>query len=158
VIALGRRVDCLTGVRVVTSAAFVIAGGGSVNREMTLDFRLMRAMRGGANALPADLKQLRDYLGTITVLLAEKAAELEPSWEQACAAAAEIATLQDLETSVAERAIAVRAECLTDVRAKLAIWRALAPGSEEGDLRGARSRLILSVEADLERLALANPR
>ena len=68
------------------------------------------------------------------MLLAEKAAELEPSWEQACAAAAEIVTLQDLETTVAERAIAVRAESLKDVRAKLAIWRALAPGAEDGDM------------------------
>jgi hypothetical protein len=115
----------------------------------------MRAMRGGTRELPADLNQLRDYLATIAVLLAEKAAELEPSWEQACAAAAEIATLQDLETTVAERAIAVRAGCLKDVRAKLAIWRALGPGAEDGDMSTARSRLILSVEADLERLGQA---
>ena len=73
-------------------------------------------------------------------LLEEKAAELEPSWEQACAAAAEIATLQDLEASVAERAIAVRAESLEEVRAKLAIWRALAAGGEDGDLRTPPSR------------------
>ena len=86
-------------------------------------------------------------------LLEEKAAELEPSWEQACAAAAEIATLQDLEASVAERAIAVRAESIEQVRAKLAIWRALAAGGEDGDLRSPQSRLILSVEADLERLS-----
>ena len=38
------------------------------------------------------------------------------------------------------------------MRAKLAIWRALAAGGEDGDLRSPQSRLILSVEADLERL------
>ena len=54
---------------------------------------------------------------------------------------------------MAERAIAVRAESLAEVRAKLAIWRALAPGAEDGDLRTPRNRLILSVEADLERLS-----
>jgi hypothetical protein len=120
--------------------------------EQHLDINLVRAMREGTSALPADLGKLRGYLRMIGTLLEEKARELEPSWDQACAAAAEIATLQDLEASVAERAIAVRAESLDQVRAKLAIWRALAAGSEDGDLRSPQSRLILSVEADLERL------
>jgi hypothetical protein len=113
-------------------------------------------MRRGARELPKDLGRLRDYLRTIEVLLGEKAAELEPSWEQACAAAAEIVTLQKLEATVAERAIGVRAESLGDVRAKLAIWRALAPGAEDGDMRTPRNRLVLSVEADLERLCRAD--
>jgi hypothetical protein len=123
-----------------------------LNDEAKLDYQLVHAMRRGAGALPGDLGQLRNYLRTIETLLAEKAAELEPSWEQACAAASEIITLQELEATVAERVIAVRAESLKDVRTKLAIWRALAPGAEEGDLRTQRNRLILSVEADLERL------
>lgn len=123
--------------------------------ERYLDINLVRALRTGTAALPADLAKLRGYLRMIGSLLEEKARELEPSWEQACAAAAEIATLQDLETSVAERAISVRATSLDDVRAKLAIWRALAGSSEDGDLRSPLSRLILSIEADLERM---NPR
>jgi hypothetical protein len=117
-----------------------------------LDYRLMRAIRNGIGELPGDLGQLRDYLRTIGELLAEKAAELEPSWDEACAAAAEIATLQDLEATVVERAIEVPAEGLKDVRAKLAIWRALAPGCDEGDMEAPLNRLILSLEADLERL------
>jgi hypothetical protein len=121
--------------------------------EQHLDINLLRAMREGTSALPADLGKLRGYLRMIGALLEEKARELEPSWEQACAAAAEIATLQDLETSVAERAISVRAESLEQVRAKLAIWRALVSGGEDGDLRSPRSRLVLSIEADLERLS-----
>ena len=121
--------------------------------ERHLDINLLRAMREGTSALPPDLGKLRGYLRLIGSLLEEKAAELEPSWEQACAVAAEIATLQDLEASVAERAIGVRAESVEQVRAKLAIWRALAAGGEDGDLRSPQSRLILSVEADLERLS-----
>jgi hypothetical protein len=121
--------------------------------EQQLDINLVRAIREGTSALPADLGKLRGYLRMIGTLLEEKARELEPSWEQACASAAEIATLQDLEASVAERAIAVRAESLDQIRAKLAIWRALAAGCDDGDLRSPRSRLILSVEADLERLS-----
>ena len=121
--------------------------------ESKLDYRLVHAIHGGAEALPNDITCLRGYLRMIEALLAEKAAELEPSWEQACAAAAEIATLQDLEASVAERAIGVRAASIEQVRAKLAIWRALAAGGEDGDLRSPQSRLILSVEADLERLS-----
>lgn len=120
-----------------------------------LDYRLVRALRQGTDALPDDIAQLRCYMRMIGTLLAEKAAELEPSWEQACAAAAEIETLQNLEAAVAERAIAIRAESLETVRGKLAIWRALGPGSEDDDMRSPRNRLILSVEADLERLSLA---
>ena len=65
--------------------------------EQYLDINLMRAMREGTSALPADLGKLRGYLRMIGALLEEKARELEPSWEQACAAAAEIGTLQELE-------------------------------------------------------------
>jgi hypothetical protein len=125
--------------------------------EQYLDINLLRAMREGTSALPSDLGKLRGYLRMIGSLLEEKARELEPSWDQACAAAAEISTLQELEVSVAERTISVRAESLEQVRAKLAIWRALASGGEDGDLRSPQSRLILSIEADLERLS-ARPR
>ena len=118
-----------------------------------LDNRLVRALREGADALPGDLGELRGYLRLIESLMAEKARELEPTWNQACASAAEILTLQTLESTVAERAIAVRAGSVAEVRAKLAIWRALAPGAEDDDLRTPRNRLILSVEADLQRLS-----
>ena len=89
-----------------------------VNAEVPkLDTQLVRALREGSTALPNDLGRLRSYLGIIEALLAEKASELEPSWDQACAAAAEIATLQNLEASVAERAIAIRADSLEAVGA-----------------------------------------
>jgi len=120
----------------------------------TLDDRLVRALREGADVLPEDLTMLNCYLKMIDRLLAEKAAELEPSWSQACDAAAEIETLQTLETVVAERSITVQAGDLGAVRAKLEIWRALADGASDGDLSTPRNRLILSVEADLERLSL----
>jgi hypothetical protein len=120
-----------------------------------LDNRLVRALREGADVLPEDLTLLRGYLQMIDRLLAEKAAELEPSWSMACAAAAEVATLQSLEAVVAERAIAVRADNLGAVRSKLEIWRALAAGAADGDLENPRNRLIMSVEADLERLSAA---
>jgi hypothetical protein len=123
-----------------------------------LDNQLVRALHEGAEALPGDLAELRSYLRLIEALLTEKAAELEPSWQQACAAAAEITTLQTLEITVAERAIAVRAKTLAEVRAKLAIWRALAPGAQDGDMRTPRNRMILSIEADLERLSRTDRR
>ena len=109
-------------------------------------------MRDGADALPGDITSLRGYLRMIEALLEEKAAELEPSWEQACAVAAEIETLQALEVAVAERAIAMRADSLEMMRGKLAIWRALAPDGDDGDMRSPRNRLILSVENDLEHM------
>jgi len=120
--------------------------------ETRFDDPLVRALRQGAEALPDDLGQLRGYLRIIDGLLAEKAAELEPNWAQASAVAAETHTLHMLEGAVAERAIAVRAADLIEVRSKLALWRALAAGASDGDLATPRSRLILSIEADLERL------
>lgn len=118
-----------------------------------LEMDLMRALRGGSSVLPEDLGRLRGYLRMIGTLLEEKASELEPSWEQACAAAAEIRTLQELEKSVAERAIAIRARTVEEARSKLAIWRALAPDCDCDDEASPRNRLVLSVEADLERIS-----
>ena len=102
-----------------------------VTTEPKLDYQLVRALREGSQALPGDIRALGGYLEMIGTLLEEKATELEPSWEQACAVAAEIETLQALEIAVAERAIAVPAESIEAVRGKLAIWRALGPDADD---------------------------
>ncbi|HVL20788.1 MAG TPA: hypothetical protein VM422_07415 [Amaricoccus sp.] len=115
--------------------------------------QLIRAIREGAAALPGDLDRLCAYMSLIGRLLEEKANELEPSWEAACAMAKEIETLQLLESAVAERAVGTAADTLAAVRSKLAIWKALSEGSEE-EPRTPRNRLILSIEDDLQRLAL----
>lgn len=117
-----------------------------------IDDRLLRAMRRGADALPDDLPLLRAYLRMIEALLAEKATDVEPTWAEACEAAAEVETLMALETSVAEKAISVRARHLEDVRTKLEIWRALAAGATDCDMSSPRDRLVLSIEADLGRI------
>ncbi len=88
----------------------------------------------------------------IETLLEEKATELEPSWEQACAMAAEIETLQALELAVAERAISIPADSIDAIRNKLAIFQDL--GADADDLpQSPRNRLIQSVQSDLERLS-----
>jgi hypothetical protein len=120
-----------------------------------LDYGLVKAIKGGAQALPADIEALRGYMRMIEALLHEKSSELEPSWEQATAIAGEIDTLTRLEAAVAERAIATAANDLETVRGKLAIWRALGPGTDESDERAPRNRLIESVDADLARIAAA---
>lgn len=117
-----------------------------------MDVQLVRALRQGPAALPDDLDRLRSYMKLFGGLLEEKARELEPSWEAACAAAAEIETLQVLETTVAERAIGMSARSMGEIRNKLAIWKSLAESSEE-DLTSPRNRLILSIEEDLARLS-----
>ena len=123
-----------------------------VTTELKIDYVLVRALRDGSQALPGDIRALRGYLTMIGTLLEEKATELEPSWEEACAAAAEIETLQTLELAVAERAIALPADSIDAVRGKLAIWQALGPEADECP-DSPRSRLIHSVQADLERLS-----
>ena len=123
-----------------------------VKTEPKIDYLLVRALRDGSQALPGDLRALRGYLAMIGTLLEEKATELEPSWEQACAVAAEIETLQALELAVAERAIALPADSIEAVRNKLAIWQALEPDADDS-AESPRSRLIRSVEADLERMS-----
>jgi hypothetical protein len=85
-------------------------------------------------------------------LLAEKAVEHEPSWSLANAAAAELQTLQDLESIVVRKVARVRAQALDEVLTKLAIWEALEP-SEEGDEISLRDSLVHSVRLDLQRLA-----
>jgi hypothetical protein len=123
-----------------------------VKTEQKIDYLLVRALSDGSQALPGDIGALRGYLAMIETLLEEKAIELEPSWEQACAVAAEIETLQALELAVAERAIAVPADSIEQIRGKLAIWQVLTPETEEA-ADSSRTRLIRSIEADLERLA-----
>lgn len=121
-----------------------------------MDVQLVRALKEGVPALPGDLERLRAYMALIGRLLEEKANELEPTWEGACAAAAEIETLQVLETNVAERAINTTADTLGAVRNKFAIWKALSVGVDE-DEDTPRNRLILSIENDLQRLAADRP-
>ena len=116
------------------------------------DNGLMAALRSGVGELPNDLGALADCLETIAVLLAEKANELEPSWGEALAAAAEVETLLELEAAVAERVIGVRAASLAEVRRKIAIWQTLADGCDEACADPFRDRLIDSIDADLARL------
>jgi hypothetical protein len=115
--------------------------------------QLILALRQGAAALPDDLDRLCTYMSLIGRLLEEKANELEPTWEAACAAAAEIETLQLLETTVAERAAGTGADTLRAVRNKFAIWKALALGADD-DFDTPGNRLILSIDDDLHRMAL----
>ena len=125
-----------------------------VTTEPKIDYRLVRALGEGWQALPGDIRALLGYVAMIGTLLEEKATELEPSWEQACAMAAEVETLQALELAVAERAIALAADSLEAVRSKLAIWEALGPDADEQP-GSARNRLIKSVMADVDRLGRA---
>jgi hypothetical protein len=120
-----------------------------------LDYGLVNAIKSGVQALPSDIEALRGYMRMIEALLHEKASELEPSWEQATAIAGEIDTLNRLEAAVAERAIVTPAGDIDAVRGKLAIWRALGPGTDESDERAPRNRLIESVDVDLARIAAA---
>jgi hypothetical protein len=138
-------------------AAWSYPLAGSLDREHAdavekLDLRLMRAMKWGAEALPDDLGELLGCIRMLEALLAEKAVALEAEWADECEAAAAIGTLQELEVTVARRAISTPAATVADVRAKLAIWRQLAVTANEGELDVACDRLILSVEADLQRL------
>lgn len=114
-----------------------------------LDQPLMRALRGGAAALPEDIERLTAYMRLIQQLLGEKAVECEPTWAQTCASAAEIGTLQDLEAAVIERAIGLRLNDLDAVLIKFGLWRTLV----DDDQNGLRDRLVLSLEADLRAIA-----
>ena len=109
-------------------------------------------LRSGAGELPCELGALGDCLRTVAALLAEKAGELEPSWSEALAVAAEIETLLGIERAVAERAIATPATDLAEVRAKLAIWQALTEAAADAHPGSPRDRLVRSVAADLDRL------
>ena len=127
--------------------------GHMAGTQPKLDYRLVRALREGTEALPGDVGELRGYLRMIESLLEEKASELEPAWDTACATAAEIETLLNLELAVAERAITVQATTLEQVRGKLAIWKALGPDTDDSDMLSPRNRLVLSIDEDIARIA-----
>jgi hypothetical protein len=121
--------------------------------DSKVDSRLMRAMREGAAALPADLGRLHEYLMLIGGLLGEKAVEHEETWALALAAGAEIETLQNLEHAVTDKAIVVPARDLSEVLTKFAIWNALVAAGAADEDRGDRDRLIRSIRNDVERIA-----
>lgn len=121
--------------------------------DSNIDNRLMRALREGAAALPADLGRLHEYLMLIGGLLGEKAVELEETWALALAAGAEIETLQNLEHAVTEKAVVVPARDLGEVLIKFAIWNALVAAGTADEDGSDRDRLIRSIRNDVERIA-----
>lgn len=128
-----------------------------VSAGLEFDTRLARAMQEGPEVLPGDAGLLTGYLDMIAVLLADHAAERHDSLSDALETEAEIAGLLALEELVAERAVSLRAETIAGVLGKLRIWRRLDSGEESCDAEdgraSARDRLVLSVEADLVRMA-----
>lgn len=123
------------------------------------DTRLARALQEGPEVLPGDAEALTGYLDMIAGLLADHASERQGSWSMAVEAASEVADLLALEEVVAERAISLRAENVESVLQKLRIWRRLDSDDGECDDEDGRAtvrdRLVLSVEADLTRMARA---
>ncbi len=115
-----------------------------------LDDPLVHAVQDGVTALPADIDQLSSYMRIIQDLFGEKAVAQEPTFALACANAAELEALQNIERAVVKQAIALRLDTLEAVLMKLAIWRTLV----EDEPGGLRDRLVLSVESDLRAIAL----
>ena len=127
---------------------------------LEFDTRLARALQEGPGVLPADATVLTGYLDMIAELLADHAAVWQESLAEAEESGSEIADLFALQDVVAERAISLRAESVGEVLEKLRIWRRLHSDEEcraEEDGRATpRDRLVLSVEADLARIARAD--
>jgi hypothetical protein len=130
-----------------------------VGAGLEFDTRLARALQEGPEVLPADAGLLAGYLDMIAGLLAGHATELPENWAEALETEAEVAGLLALEELVAERAVSLRAETIAGVLGKLRVWRRLDCGEEcadeEDGRASARDRLVLSVEADLVRMARA---
>lgn len=126
---------------------------------LEFDTRLARALHEGPEVLPADSGLLTGYLDMIAALLADHATERHESWAMALEAEAEIADLLALEEVVAERAVSLRAETIDGILGKLRLWRRLESDEEsaaaEDGRASVRDRLVLSVEADLSRIARA---
>ncbi|MDP5122359.1 MAG: hypothetical protein NWP84_00560 [Cyanobium sp. MAG_04] len=126
---------------------------------LEFDTRLARALQEGPEVLPADAEALTGYLDMIAGLLADHATERHESWSSAVESEKEIADLLALEEVVAERAVSLRAETVEAVLQKLRVWRRLDSGDgacdDEDGRATVRDRLVLSVEADLTRMARA---
>ena len=126
---------------------------------LEFDTRLARALQEGPEVLPPDAQVLNGYLDMIAGLLADHATERQENWSSAVETASSIADLLALEETVGERAISLRAETVESVLQKLRIWRRFNSGDgscDDVDGRATvRDRLVLSVEADLTRIARA---
>ena len=96
------------------------------------------------------IKDLKARQARLLKLGGEKAVAQEPTFALACANAAELEALQNIERAVVKQAIALRLDTLEAVLMKLAIWRTLV----EDEPGGLRDRLVLSVESDLRAIAL----
>ena len=125
--------------------------------ESTIDDGFLLVLRHGKDKLPDDLDRLLSFLGTISVLMEEKALELQPDFDLEHASGVELETLHDLQRVVAGKALGVPASSLRDVLCKLAIWTALDGSTGEESEHCIRDRLIMSVRRDLERLGESLP-
>lgn len=111
----------------------------------------------GPDLPTSSLDEMLSSLRIVAELLAEKSEELEPTWEMAREAEAEIDTLHQIERTLVVGAAGTPAVCLNEVLIKLDIWRTLGPSCDDRDEETARDRLVHSVRDDLERILHADP-
>lgn len=116
-----------------------------------IDMRRFRRDDGAGPALPDDPKLLARYHGLAGDLLAMLAHRVEPSWDLAEAALAEIERLISLQTAIVGQLAAQPAGSPEEVMLKLRLW-SLARGAADPRDVPPEDRLVHSAIADLERL------
>ena len=114
-------------------------------------FRSFVAARAQAQgSLPDNPDLLASYYRAANDLLAMLAERVEPDWEKAEAALAEVDRLLELQAAIVARAAKRPARTLRDVLAKLTLWSAAREGCEEDGTP--EDALVASALRDLQRL------
>jgi hypothetical protein len=120
----------------------------------TICFQSFAAARARAQgSLPENPGLLAAYHRAANDLLEMLAERVEPDWEKAEAALADIDRLLALQEAIVERVAKRPAGTLQDVLAKLTLWSAAREGCEEDGMP--EDALVLAALRDLERLLRA---
>jgi hypothetical protein len=105
--------------------------------------------------LPDDVAALQEYLAVVQELIADMGHEIGEDWDQEQQARSELEVLQLLESEISLKVAESRADCLSAVLRKLAIWDMLRATEADAEETAARDRVVHSIREDIEHLIAA---
>lgn len=105
--------------------------------------------------LPDDVTALHGYLSTVHELILEKGREIGEDWEQERAARPELEALMLLEAEISLKVAETRADCLSAVLQKFAIWDMLRSADADAEETAGRDKVVWSIRKDIEELIAA---
>ncbi|WP_424931129.1 hypothetical protein [Amaricoccus macauensis] len=103
-------------------------------------------------ALPTDIRALRDYLLTVRQLLDERVRDIGDSYDREVASQPELSALTHLEEAISRRVAELPCESIPEILGKFSVYDMLDEMDEGADTSMERDRLIRSIRRDIEHL------